>query len=68
MQGCQWGYIELRCPSRAVRVLGELPQASGDLHDDSTHSNNGGGHRKNNGRTAFGACPGFEANQTGAVQ
>ncbi len=68
MPGCQRGYIELRCASRVVRVLGEVPQASGDLYDDSAHSNNDGGDRKNNGGTAFGACPGFEADQTGAVQ
>ncbi len=49
MLGCQWGHIELRCTSRAVRVLGEVPQASGDLYDDSAHSNNDGGDRKNNG-------------------
>ncbi len=68
MLGCQWGYIELRCTSRAIRVLGEVPQAPGDRYDDSAYSNNDGGYRKNNGRTAFGACPGFKANQTGAVQ
>ncbi len=68
MPGCQWGYIEPRCASRAVRVLGKVPQASGDLYDDSTHSDNDGGHRENNGRTAFGACPGCESDQTGAVQ
>ena len=68
MPGCQRGYIELRCASRAVRVLGEVPEASGDLYDDSTHSINDGGHRKDNGRTTFGACPSFEANRTGADQ
>ena len=25
MTGCWWGYIKLRCSSRAVRVLGQLP-------------------------------------------
>ena len=49
-------------------MLGELPQAIGDLYDDSFHSRNDGGRRKNNGRTTFGACLGVEANQTGAVQ
>ncbi len=49
-------------------MLGEVPQASGGLHDDSAHSINDGGDRKNNGGTAFGACLGFKANQTGTVQ
>ena len=66
--GCQWGYIELRCSSRAVRVFGELPQASADLYDGSTHSDIDGRHGENNGGAAFGACPGIEANQGRAIQ
>ena len=49
MTGGQWGYIELRCSSRTVRLLGELPQASGDLYDNSAHWNDDRGYRKNNG-------------------
>ncbi len=49
-------------------MLGGGPQASGDLYDDPAHSNNDECHRKDNGRTAFGACPGLEADKTGAVQ
>jgi hypothetical protein len=66
--GCQWGYIELRCSSRAVRVFGGLPQASRDLYDDSAHSDFDGRHGENNGGAAFGACPGIEANQGRAIQ
>jgi hypothetical protein len=43
-------------------VLGELPQASGDIYDDSTKYNNDGGDRQNNARITFGACSGFETN------
>jgi len=68
MIGCQWGHIELRCSSRALRVLGELPKASRDLYDHSAHSHNDRGHSENYGRIAFGACPGIEANQGRAVQ
>ncbi len=53
MSGCQWGHVKLRCASRAVRVLGEVCQASGDLYDDSAQSNDDGGGRKNNCRTAL---------------
>jgi hypothetical protein len=67
MTGCQWGYVELRCSSRAVRVFGKLSQASGDLHDNSALSDNDRDHRQNNGPATFGACPGIETNQTGAV-
>jgi len=49
-------YIQLQCSSRAVRVFGELLQASGDIYDDSTHSDIDGCHGKNNGRAAFGTC------------
>src|SRR6266436_3761944 len=68
MPGRQWGYIELRCPSRAVQVFGELPQAYGGLYDNSAHSDIGGRRSQNNGRTAFGTCPGIETNQGRAVQ
>jgi hypothetical protein len=43
-------------------VLGELPEASGDIYDDSTKYDNDGGDRENNAGTTFGACPGFETN------
>jgi hypothetical protein len=66
--GCQWGYIELRCTSRAVRVLGEFPQASGDLYDDSAHSDVDRRRCQNNDRVSFGSCPGVQTNQTGATQ
>jgi hypothetical protein len=62
MPGCQWGHIELRCSSRTVRVLGELPQASGDLYNDPTQSDIDGDSCQNNSRVTFGACLGFEAN------
>jgi fungal STAND N-terminal Goodbye domain len=26
--GCKWGFVELRCATRSVRVLGQFPQAS----------------------------------------
>ena len=68
MSGRQWSHIELRCPSRVVRVPGKLPQASGDIYDDSTHFYINGGCCQDNGRVAFGACPGIEANQTRAIQ
>ena len=62
MTGRQRGIIELRCSSRAVRVFGDLSQASGDLYNDSAHSNNVGDHRQNTGRATFGARPGIETN------
>ncbi len=49
-------------------MLGKLPQADGDIYDDSPQFNNDGDHRKNNGRITFGARPGVETNQTGEVQ
>ena len=49
-------------------MLGELPQASGDLYDDSTHSDIDRGHCQNYGRVTFGACTGIETNQGRAVQ
>ena len=49
-------------------MFGELPQASRDLYDDSALCDIDGGNCENNGRAAFGACPGVETNQTGAVQ
>jgi hypothetical protein len=45
----QRGFIELRCASRVVRVLGELSQAFGDLYDDSAHIDNDGRRYKNHG-------------------
>jgi hypothetical protein len=48
MSGRQWGFVKLRYPSRALRVFGEFPQASGDLYDDSAHSDNDGYDRQNN--------------------
>ena len=68
MPGRQWGHIELQCSSRAVQVLGELPQASGDLYDDPTQSDIDEYSRQDNGRATFGACLGFKANQTRAIQ
>jgi hypothetical protein len=68
MPGCQWGYIELRCSSRAVRVLGEFSEASGDLYDDSALSDVDRGRGQNNDRVSFGACPGVQTDQTGAAQ
>ena len=49
MPGCQWGFVELRRFTRSFRVLGELPQASGDLYDNPSHSDNDGDHVQNNG-------------------
>ena len=49
-------------------MFGELPQASGGLYDDSAHSAIDGRRCQNNGRTAFGTCPGIETNQGRAVQ
>ncbi len=49
-------YTQSQCSSRAVRVFGERLQASGDIYDDSTHSDIDGCHGKNNGRATFGAC------------
>ena len=49
-------------------MLGELPQASGDIYDDPTIYDNDRGDRQNNARITFGACSGFETNETGAVQ
>jgi hypothetical protein len=43
-------------------MFGELPQASGDLYDDSAHSDIDGGNRQDNGRVTFGACSGVETN------
>ena len=43
-------------------MFGELPQAPGDLYDDSIHSDIDGGNRQNNGGVAFGACSGDETN------
>jgi hypothetical protein len=68
MTGCQWGYVELRCSSRAVRVFRTLSKASGDLYRDPAHSDNDRDHRQNNGPATFGACPGIETDQTGAIQ
>jgi hypothetical protein len=47
--GCEWDYIELRRPNRSLRVLGEFPQASGDIYDHSTYSNNDRDRRQDNG-------------------
>ncbi len=65
-------YTQLQCSSRAVRVFGELLQASGDIYDDSTHSDIDGCHGKNNGRATFGACmivsyPGAELDLSNAT-
>jgi hypothetical protein len=49
-------------------MLRELPQAYGDLYENSTRSDNDGGRGKNHGRITFSACPGIETNQTGAAQ
>ncbi len=68
MPGCQWSYIELRCASRAVRVLGEFPQASGDLYDDSAHSDVDRGRCQNNDQVSFRACLGDQTDQTGTAQ
>ena len=46
--GCQWGFVELRCPARPFRVLGEIHEASGDLHEDAADSDNDGYRRENN--------------------
>ena len=66
--GRQRGFVELRCASRVVRVLRELPQAYGDLYENSTRSDNDGGRCKSHGRIAFSARPGIETDQTGAAQ
>ena len=66
--GFQRGYVELRCSSRAVRVFRTLSKASGDLYRDPAHSDNDRDHRQNNGPATFGACPGIETDQTGAIQ
>ena len=66
--GCQWGYIKLRRPSRPVRVLGEFPQALGDLYDDPAHSDDGRYCHQDNGRVALGARPRDKSSQAGAVQ
>ena len=68
MPGCQWGLVELRCPTRPLRVLGELPQASGDLYDDPTHSNNDRYRCQDYGRITLSARPGDKTDQSGAVQ
>ena len=68
MPGCRWGYIELRCASRVVRVLREFPQASGDLYHDSAYSDVDRGRCQNIDRVSFGACPGVQTDQTGAAQ
>jgi hypothetical protein len=47
--GCEWDYIELRGANRSLRVPGEFPQASGDLYDDPSHSDNDRYHHQNNG-------------------
>ena len=66
--GCRWGYIKLRRPSRFVRVLGEFPQAPGDLYDDPAYSDNDRYCHQDNGRIALGARPRDKSNQAGAVQ
>ena len=43
-------------------MLGELPQASGDIYDDATKYGNDRSDRQNNARIALGTCPGFETN------
>ena len=68
MPGCQWGFVELRCPTRPLRMLGELPQAFGDIYDDPAHSNNDRYRRQDNGRIAFSARLSDQTNQSGAVQ
>jgi hypothetical protein len=49
-------------------VFGELPPSPGDLYDNYVYSDVDPGHCQNNGRTAFGTCPGIETNQGRAVQ
>ena len=43
-------------------MFGELPQASGDLYDDSANSDIDGGNCQNYGGVTFGACSGVETN------
>jgi hypothetical protein len=66
--GCQWGYFELRCSTRSFRVLGELPQASGDLYDDPAHSDNERYNRQDYGQITLSARPGDKTDQSGTVQ
>jgi hypothetical protein len=47
MPGCQWGFVELRCPARPLRMLRELLEAFGDLYEDAADSDNDGYHRQN---------------------
>ena len=68
MPGCQWGRIELRCASRAFRVLGKFPQTSGDLYHDSAYFDVDRDRCQNIDRVSFGACPGVQTDQTGAAQ
>jgi hypothetical protein len=49
-------------------MLGEFPQAYGDLYDNSIHPDIDGGRCKNYGRVTFSACLGIETSQTGAAQ
>ena len=49
-------------------MLGEFPQAPGDLHDDPTHSDNDRSHCQGDGRITLGAGPGDKTDRSGAVQ
>jgi hypothetical protein len=49
-------------------VLRELPQAYGDIYENSARSDNDRGRGKNYGGVTFSACPGMQTNQTGAAQ
>jgi hypothetical protein len=68
LTGRQWGHVELRCPPRPFRVLGEFPQASGGLYDDPTYSDDDGSHCKNHGSVTCSACLGIETSKTGTAQ
>jgi hypothetical protein len=48
-------------------MLGEFPQAYGDLYEISTHSGIDGGRCKSYGRITFSACIGIETNQAGSA-